>query len=372
MDKKKVIFYGTLPKKGEPPFGGGEVGNLRTVNMLRNNGYDVTTIRQRIAGATWSRPKKLISYPFRLLVGWVETLCTLLFASRKCIVHLSGFAGKTIFNEYVLMHVIKALGYNAIYEIRGGGIFGFWEMGSKRYKKMFSYLVKSACYIFSQGKENIPLLQSIADTSVYHYPNCVEDDFAPLGYIQKSHEIINLLFYGRLEKEKHVDLIIEAASLIQENNPNVYLFIVGNGNSDYVDYIKDCAEKKLKAGSYQIEQGRNHDGLKELLKDKHFYIFPSTQPREGQSNSLTECMSYGVVPVASPQGYNRSTVGDNYLIVDELDARCYADRIIEIINSGKFEELSHQVYERFLQNYTETIVTTKTLEQYKKILESNY
>ena len=97
----------SLPKEGQPPFGGGEVGNLRTLKMLRNAGYEVVCIRHRRSDARWGIIRTLMSHPFRLLGGWGETFFKLLFAPRISLVHLSGFAGKTILNEYVLMHIVK-------------------------------------------------------------------------------------------------------------------------------------------------------------------------------------------------------------------------------------------------------------------------
>ena len=361
-------MYASLPRKGQAPFGGGEVGNMRTIRMLRDAGYDVTTIRQRKAGATWSKKRILLSYPFRLFAGWSETFCKLIFGSRKSLVHLSGFAGKTIFNEYVLMHIMRMMGYRVIYELRGGGAMGFWENGSSQYRKMFRYLLNVACYVFVQGKENIPLVKSVSTTPVFHYANCVEDNFVSKHIPEKPTNIINLLFYGRVEENKHVDLIVEAAAKVQNTIPNVYLTIVGNGKADYVELVKNMMKSLLKPGSFTYISGCKHEDLPALLTDKHFYIFPSTQPREGQSNSVTECMAYGIIPIASPQGFNRSTIGDDALIVNDLTADAYANRIIGIINGGKCQYYSAKVFEHFRYNFTQDVVFKKTLEIYRKII----
>ena len=368
MNKKKVYMYATLPKKGQTPFGGGEVGNMRTVRMLREAGYDVVTIRQRKAEASWSKPRALLSYPFRMLVGWTDAFCKLLFASRKNIVHLSGFAGKTIFNEYVLMQIMRGLGYKVVYELRGGGAVSFWEKGSTSYKKMFGYLINNACYVFSQGQENIPMLNTISNTPTYNYANWVEDGFAPEKLPSKPNDRINLLFYGRCEENKHVDMIVETAALIQKAVPNVYLTIVGNGKQSYIDMIKNKMRRELKNGTYTYLPGCKHEGLTNLLTDKHFYIFPSTQPREGQSNSVTECMAYGIIPIASPQGFNRSTIGDNKLIIDELKAEAYAQKIIEIIKTDNCKKYSEQVFKQFKNNFTQEVVFKRTLHVYEKIV----
>lgn len=364
---KTIYMYATLPKDGQSPFGGGEVGNMRTIRILREAGYTVITMRQRKANAEWNRNRVVFSYPFRLLAGWVDVLCNMTFASRNSIAHLSGFAGKTIFNEYVVMHIMKLLGFRVVYELRGGGAIGFWDNGSRSYRKMFSYLLNSAHHVFVQGKENIPLVEGICDTPVYHYANCVEDGFAPNYLPQKPKARINLLFYGRCEENKHVDMIVDVAALVQNNIPNVYLTVIGNGQQSYIEMVKAKMEKLLKPGTYTYLPGCNHEDLPSLLEDKHFYIFPSTQPREGQSNSVTECMSYGIIPIASPQGFNRSTIGDDNLIVDELSANVYARRITDIICKGEIEKYSQYVRKRFEENYTETVVYTSLSAVYASL-----
>ena len=123
----------------------------------------------------------------------------------------------------------------------------------------------------------------------------------------------------------------------------------------------------LDHGSYHYIPGLAHDKLAPLLKDSHFYIFPSTQPREGQSNSVTECMSFGIIPIASPQGFNRSTIGDDYLIIDELKYEKYAGKILEIIDSQKLQYYSKQIYDRFCNNFIQSKVFKKTIEVYEEI-----
>ena len=369
MSMNKTIYvYATLPKKGKIPFGGGEVGNVRTIRMFREAGYNVVTMRQRKAKADWGRKTQLISYPFRLLAGWIDVFFTMIFGSRNGIAHLSGFAGVTIMNEYVVMHFMKWLGYKVVYELRGGGTIGFWKDGSNSYRKMFKYLLDSACYVFVQGKENIPFIESICKTPVYHYANCVEGGFAPDTLPSKPTDRINLFFYGRCEENKHVDMIVEVAAMIQKQVSNVYLTIVGNGRPEYLDMVKSLMKEVLKEGTYSFLPGCKHEELPLLLRDKHFYIFPSTQVREGQSNSVTESMAFGIIPIASPQGFNRSTIGDDYLIIDELNAEKYAERIIEIIKEEKIQTISKQVFEHFLHNYTQKVVFENTLRIYEKIL----
>ena len=247
----------------------------------------------------------------------------------------------------------------------------YYATGSKSYRRQFRYLIRKADYIFSQGKENEPFLKGLSTKPVYHYPNCVQKGFYPDHLPQKPSDCINLLFFGRVEPEKHPDLIVEAASLLQKQFADVRLTIVGGGQEDYLLEIKQQMERLLKPGSYHFRKGCENAQLPEILMDKHFYVFPSTQPREGQSNAVTEAMSFGIIPIASPQGFNRSTIGEDDLIVESLTAEAYADRMAAIIRKGALSLYSERVYRRFCEHYTEEVVFERMADVYHTIMQGS-
>jgi len=373
MQKNRVYFTGTLPKKGQTPFGGGEVGNVRTVSMLELFGYEVRVIRRLRSNAKDSNLKRRITYPIRCVFNLLEWFVVLLIGRRKySVAHISGFYGVTIPVETVQVFLAKLLGYKLIYEMRGGGATTYYLEGSATYKKQFRYIVGKADYIFSQGKENEPLLQELCSTPIFYYPNSVKSGFYLEDMPDKSDDIIRLLFYGRVESEKNPLLIVEVAAILQKRFQNIRLSIIGDGQPDYIEKVMTCMETKLKKDSYELLPGCEHDSLLPLIKDKHFYIFPSEQPREGQSNAITEAMSLGIIPIASPQGFSRSTIGDDNLIVEELSAKAYADRIASIIENGEIAKYSSFVRKRFLDNFTESVVFERARIMYSEIFESKH
>ena len=367
--QKTVYFTGSLPRKGETPFGGGEVGNSRTIRMLEEAGYKVIPVRKLRSNAEDSRMKNLITYPLRTLVNIVKWFFVLLFGTRKdSVAHVSGFYGSTIFVETMQVFIAKLCGYRLIYELRGGGATQYYDNGSNIYRQQFRYILNKADYLFSQGKENEPLLQSLCNKPIYHYPNCVQQEFYPSVLPIKPKDKVNLLFFGRMEKEKNPMLIVDTAALLQKLFDNITLTMLGNGQQELLHQVKTRMSDKLEEGSYQLLPGCEHEQLREVFADKHFYIFPSIQPHEGQSNAVTEVMSYGIIPIASPQGFNRSTIGDDYLIVDELTSEAYAERIAEIIRKGEIEKYSRFVRQRFMDNYTEQVVFERTRKMYQSII----
>ena len=373
MSINTVFFTGTIPKKGRAPFGGGEVGNMRTIRMFESFGYKVITVRRLRSGEKESRLMKRFYYPFRTLKNVVQWLFVLLFACRKnSVAHISGFYGNTIYVETLQVFITKLLGYKLVYELRGGGATDFYEKGSAIYKRQFNYIINKADYLLSQGKENEPLLNKLCNTLVFYYPNCVQEGFYPEILPIKPTDRINLLFYGRIEPEKNPFLIIETTALLQSKFDNINLKMIGNGQDDLKAQLKREMERKLKKGSYTLFSGCEHDELRKHLYDQHFYLFPSVQPREGQSNAVTEAMSYGIIPIASPQGFNRSTIGDDNLIVETLAAEAYAERIASIVSNGKIKQYSEFVRRRFLDNFTEDVVFENTRKEYEIIFNSWY
>lgn len=357
----KIYFYGSLPPKNKAAYGGGEVGNLRTVKMLQSFGYKVVTIRKLRSSSSVSAFVKLFTYPWRMLEGVFMFWVTVMFGSRQSIVHISGFGGHTILNEFLILGIAKSLGYYTIFEIRGGG---FFMNTSKAYCLLRNWIVRHADYIFSQGMENKPLLDKICKTPFFYYPNFVDEDFMPSQKPDKKSSTINLIFFGRIEKEKNVKLIVETTKLLQQRFHNITLTIIGNGKSDYVVEVQQMMASNLKAGSYTYLRGCSHDDLKQYLIDKHFYIFPSEQMFEGHSNALTEAMAYGIIPIASPQGFSRTVVGMEELIVNEFSAEQYANRITDFIIDNRFKELSEYVYDRIRENYTDSIVRKQLYNVY--------
>ena len=363
----KIYFYGSFHPKNKASYGGGEEGNLRTVSILRSAGYDVRIIRKLRSRASTSKFVKLASYPIRMMDGILKFLFILLFGCRKSIVHISGFCGHTILNEYILMKISKALGYFSIFELRGGGADKFYYNGSAAYRKMFRWIVTNADYIFSQGMENKQLLDSICNTPFFYYPNYVEENFLPSSLPIKPTDSINLLFFGRVEKEKNVLLIVDTAAILQKELNNITLTIIGNGKPEYTHDVQQRMKERLRAGSFIYIPGCKHDDLKHHLADKHFYIFPSQQEYEGHSNAVTEAMAYGVVPIVSPQGFSRTIVGNDELVISELNATEYAKCISDKLNAGNFDEFSRNVYQRIQNNYTAEIVGKKLVQVYKEI-----
>jgi glycosyltransferase involved in cell wall biosynthesis len=300
----------------------------------------------------------------------IKFFFVLLFGRRKnSLVHIVGYYGTTIYFERILVGISHLLGYRSIYEMRGGGATFHYNSGTKLYRHFFEATIRQANYIFSQGMENKPLIDDIdIDKHFFYYPNCVMRGFYPETCPKKPTDRINLLYFGRVSKQKNVDVVVETFNLLAAKYDNVFLDIVGNCTEPaYTEEIVRRINESNYSNRIAMHPACSHERLKEYLADKHFYIFPTTEPREGHSNALTEAMSWGLIPITTDMGFNRTVVGNNALIVETLSSESFASIVSQIIDKGNILELSKQAYYRIQKKYTEEIVYNRLKEEYNSL-----
>ena len=367
--KPRIYFFANFGNWSRQPYGGGEIGNRRTLGMMRRAGYDVHLIEKYNRVYKHTRTDAII---ISCLMIWnvIKLFYVLLFGRHKnSLVHIVGFYGSTIYFERILVGISHLLGYRTIYEMRGGGATYHYQNGSERYRRWFAATIRQADYIFSQGQENKPLIDSIEQGKhFFYYPNCVMRDFCPEEYPNKPNNRINLLYFGRVAKQKNVDVVVDAFNLLAAKYSNIYLDIVGNCTEPaYAVEINRRIKSSEYADRITMHPACSHDKLKEHLVDKHFYLFPTTEPREGHSNALTEAMAWGIIPIATDMGFNRTIVDDDMLIVKQILPKSFADVVADIVDKGRIQEHSERAYHRIQSNYTEDIVYNSLKEEYNTL-----
>lgn len=369
----KIYFFANLGDWNKKTYGGGEVGNRRTLELLKRTPFEIVLIPKynRVNSHSFLNLIILVCKMFRNICRFAYVL--LCGQRKKSLVHITGFYGSVIYFEYVLVLISKKLGYRTIYEMRGGGADLFYSKGNFLYKYCFRKTLNQADLIFSQGKENYSLIHSLfPKKDIFYYPNYVMSNFYPKQYIGKPDNKINLVYFGRITSTKNIDIILDTFILLEKKYDNMFLYIVGNcSNKVYYNQLINRIKKLNRGGRVHIEPACSHDELKEFLKDKHFYIFPTTEPHEGHSNALTEAMSWGLIPVTTDNGFNKSVIGNEKLIVTKVEGKEFARVITEIIEKNIYNDISKLIYDRVQSNYTDCIILDKLRNKYNEIFASN-
>ncbi len=167
------------------------------------------------------------------------------------------------------------------------------------------------------------------------------------GYIYEADKKYKeILFVGRLENiQKRVDRVLDVWALCWEKHPDWKLTIVGDG-----PHRKMLEEKAGQEGIRHIAFEGKQDPTPYY---KRASILLLTSEYEGFGIVLTECMSFGVVPIVYGSFcsvYDIINHGKDGLIVpydkNGFDARKMADMLMEVINDKKIlDKMGKEVME---------------------------
>lgn len=234
---------------------------------------------------------------------------------------------------------------------------------------MMDSVLKRADVIFAQGLEYVDFIKNTYGKQAVYTPNYVLNRSLKPYVTDRPFNTIRIVYFGRVSESKNVDIVIKVASELENDGYNTLTTIIGGYTEDYKlkleQIIKEC---NLDESKVQILGQQPFERICDELQKAHFFVFPSQEKMEGHSNSLTEAMTFGVVPIVSTAGFNQSIVGRNDLIVkDTLNAKQYAFKIENIMVNYQWDELSKYVYERIQLNYTEDIVKERIIKAIESI-----
>jgi glycosyltransferase involved in cell wall biosynthesis len=362
LKNNTILFYGPLGGKHKLILGGGETGNQKTIKVLKDNLFQIVFIpkpyplfKTRIGG---------IIYFFQLFLCYLSFLYKSFSVRGSKSLHITAFYYHLIYFEYLLLLTSRLLKINTVYEIRAGGFVRSFQERTFIYRYFTKKSLKSAHVILVQGKEDIPFIKSLTNRPVYNYPNYVKETYI-LPNITKDRmqsSTINLIYFGRLVPSKNIDFIIEICNNLKNSGSNFHLSLIGTIDKNYEEYIKKMISSYGLDLNISLIDPKPEDELFHILRKMHFFIFPTVEKREGQSNSLTEAMSCGVVPIASNYGFNRSVIDDDYLIIDDFSTDLYTRKILEIWDQGLWSGYADKVHENVKKHYTESIVGKVVVE----------
>ena len=358
---KKIIFYAPLGKNTPPDkIGGAEAGCLKTKKIYENAGFLVVVIDK--PAMSQGRLRFLIE----MLITPIKMLFTALREGKKTPVHIVGFYTKIAKYEWLLMKIAHFCGNKVIYELRNGSMITTYEEGSDKYRKTLEDLLLQPEIVLCQGQEYVDFIRSNWNVERSYYPNYIMDDFMKDNELKRPHPL-RLIYFGRVTKSKNIDIIITVLYLIRKRGIDAILDVIGGYDDEYKKYLDNVVSTKG-IDKYVSFYGRKpFRFIAEKLRKSHYFVFPSTEKQEGHSNSLTEAMGCGVVPIVSTVGFNCSICGCDELVVNEIDAEDFANKIIRIENNNEWAKYSNLVYDRVKANFTQSIVSKKLIGHIDKL-----
>ncbi len=177
---------------------------------------------------------------------------------------------------------------------------------------------------------------------------------------------INILYAGRIDREKGVFDLIECAKSICNQRSDVSFIIAGYGRD--INKMKQKIKKiRLEEKFKFLGQIKKNQMIK-LYQNSSLFILPSYH--EGLPTVLLEAMSCGLPIIATDVRGNRELIsdGENGLLIPPNDPKKMAETIINLLEDEKLiERLGKNARKTIIENYTWDKVYNNFLKCYESV-----
>lgn len=271
--------------------------------------------------------------------------------------------GAAVIRDYLLLQVAHKLGNPIVLHVHGGNY-----MKNRQRPWLIQRLVET---VFSWAKHVIVLSEEEKQIveedfnvdNVHSLPNCIDLTEAR-DYKRKfeAEHPLSILYLGRIEKNKGIDYILEAAKKLKADKVPFTLHFAGK------EEIQDEYIPQFQAdlGNSFIYHGVVFGKMKyDLLKQCDVFLLPSFY--EGLPMSLLETMSFGQVPVVTNVGSVSTVVSEklNGLFVELRNSD-------GIVNAIKDLDSDRALYTKLSDNAQQTIFDRFDDIKYIKLLNRLY
>ena len=198
------------------------------------------------------------------------------------------------------------------------------------------------------------------DSKIHFIPNGVDLSRFHPPRAKKNSDVMRVLYVGRLEEHKNLDLVI--SSLAPITSQKVKLWVVGKG-PQRKRWEKMCSEQGLQAKFFGTVP---HDDLPEIHRKADIFVLPSKF--EGHPKVLVEAFASGLpcVGANSPGIIDVIDDGKNGLLAD-LTVASFAAQLVRLLSD---EKLRKKLGETARQSAQENYDLDKLLELEADLLRS--
>ncbi len=336
-----------------PPFGGGEIRAkiLYDYFVEKPNYYLITNSNKSQNKAT--QGKLTIRNIFNNINYQLKN-CFSIFKVRPNVVYLS--IPKKIIPLLKILPVIiscKLINTKIVGELAGSKFF-FLEKNIV-IRKVGKIILKQFFQIRLLGNSVKQKMKNYGITNTIVFDNGTDVPNYSFNIPKKlNKDSIQISFIGALHKNKGIYILSELANILSKKNIPFKMNIVGEWENSIDKQAISQYIKSQKLYSKIIFHGLKHgDDKWNILANTDLYLFPSYN--EGQPISIIEAMAFGIPVIASKVGAIPDTIknNENGFIIEEQDAKLYAEKIIFIIeNPELFNKFSAQNLKSYKERFT--------------------
>jgi glycosyltransferase involved in cell wall biosynthesis len=244
--------------------------------------------------------------------------------TKPDVVHINtSLVKRAIARDVLLAGAARKLKKPVVLHVHGGpfaaGEFEWWHLG----KNMLNQATK---VIVLSEREKQAILERIPELDIEVLPNAVPVDEIP--ETPRKRQAKNIVYFGRLDENKGLDLIVEACAALKEKGVEFSFNCYGTGpqGREFIDRMLEVLGDDFYYGGVVTGQDKWR-----VLAENDVFLLPSKY--EGLPMALLEAMAAGCVPVVSDVGSIGTVVEDgvNGVFVNETDV---AERLIELLSGN--------------------------------------
>lgn len=349
-------------------WGGGEQYVYDICRRLAADGHDVTIIHKPIP-ALRDRLVQLNLPLCEMHLGGISDLgsarkISRLISNGSCILHVhnfkdaftAAFARKMSGNPDIRIVLTRHL-------VRSGKS-GFMYRWLYRQLDRIIFVSKLAQDRFMEG-----LPQYVKDKSTVLHNSITIPDSITAPDLRKQMGIpadsAILMYHGRIEQEKGIDILVKAFSAVHADN--LHLVLLGTGSQEYSKLLKETIQ------SSGLQERIHFAGFRSdiiaCIQEANLGVIPSIVA-EACPLSCMEYMSQGKCVISTNNGGQAEYIehGITGILVPPADADQLADAITSAITSGKAETIGAAAARWFNSNLSYDVFYSRLTDIYKKLL----
>jgi len=241
------------------------------------------------------------------------------------------------------------------------------------FSKFEKHTYKNADYAFLTSNEVAHVLRGKGYTKGFRVlPLGVDPDIfckKNVSFLKKKLKLKDFVigFIGKIDRQKGILDLIEAASQIREN---FQLLIIGNGN------LREEAEHLVKLLGLQqrttIIDAVPHSQVPDYLNCMDLLVFPSiTLPhvKEQFGRVLIEAMACQVPVLGSNSGEIPVILKDTGIVFKERDLEDLKNKLVPLIKDNNLRKrIVKNGYQKVIKNFTWQIIAEKQYQVYGKLM----
>lgn len=368
----RLYFFANIGDWKKNPIGGGQTSARRIIEGFRQVGIEIIEV-DRHWNVLTGRIGHFVENSFYAIVNTLNLFLVLLFGKRtnSAMLHIS-YSASLLPLEFVNGILARALGYKTILYLKGGKLEDTISEIHGLKKWMFKKNLDIRTLIFFEGESDIERVRLFTKSRLVYFPNYIFEKNIPKIQPTKPKDYIGICYFGRITEDKNVHVVLDTFEILAGKYKNIRLTLVGGlsgkgGSRRYYEMIENRCKNSTYANRILRVGHSSQTYVVDMLSQNHIFLFPSADPCEGQSNSLNEAMTQGLVPVVSDFHFNKTIVADERLVVEGFNAKDYAEKISYLIEFNLLEEISVKMWNRIKDVYSFEHVNKKISDEIKNI-----